>query len=128
LHNKNRVINKDYRIVKVVLQATWQQCLDQLRDELPSQQFNTCIRPLHAVVGSESLTLFAPNRFVQDWVKEKFQLRISELVQRLSGLQRVQIQVEVGNSSPASAGVSTILGNAPIVENSPTTLVRRLIP
>ncbi|HBT57488.1 MAG TPA: hypothetical protein DEA92_10220, partial [Pseudomonas sp.] len=26
--------------------ALWQQCIDFLRDELPSQQFNTWIRPL----------------------------------------------------------------------------------
>ena len=26
----------------------WQQCLEQLENELPEQQFNTWIRPLHA--------------------------------------------------------------------------------
>jgi len=104
--------------VNVVLQATWQQCLDHLRDELPSQQFNTWIRPLQAEVGSESLILFAPNRFVQDWVREKFQLRISELVQRLSGLQGVEVQVEVGKSPAQLATANRTQASAPLAELS----------
>jgi len=53
------------------LQGTlWQQCLSQLENELPEQQFNTWIRPLHAIEKAESLTLLAPNRFVLDWVNE----------------------------------------------------------
>jgi chromosomal replication initiator protein len=82
--------------VKVVLLATWQRCVDHLRDELPSQQFNTWIRPLHAEMSADGLTLFAPNRFVQDWVKDKFYSRICELVQRQDGSENLGVFVEVG--------------------------------
>ncbi len=62
-------------------------CVDCLQEELPSQQFNTWIRPLKAEVskdrGSERLQLFAPNRFVKEWVVDKFLERISELVAEL---------------------------------------------
>ncbi|WP_410965654.1 DnaA N-terminal domain-containing protein, partial [Salmonella sp. SAL4454] len=42
----------------------WQQCVDLLRDELPSQQFNTWIRPLQVEAEGDELRVYAPNRFV----------------------------------------------------------------
>ena len=89
--------------MKVVLQSTWQQCVEHLRDELPSQQFNTWIRPLQAEASEDSLTLFAPNRFVQDWVKDKFYSRICELIFNQSGA-RVDVNVEVGAGASVSSG------------------------
>lgn len=65
----------------------WQRCLAQLQSELPAQQFNTWIRPLR-VDQSDSATglrLLAPNRFVLDWVTEKFLGRIQELVSEQGG-------------------------------------------
>tara|TARA_R110002072_G_scaffold269868_3_gene429557 strand:- start:105924 stop:107552 length:1629 start_codon:yes stop_codon:yes gene_type:complete len=85
--------------VKVVVLATWQQCIDHLKDELPSQQFNTWIRPLRAEPAPGGLILFAPNRFVQGWVREKFQGRISELLQHLNGGATVGVNVEVGEAA-----------------------------
>ena len=61
-------------------QAVWQQCLACLQDELPSQQYNTWIRPLKVNEAGGVLQLLAPNRFVQDWVKDKYFSRIRELV------------------------------------------------
>ncbi len=64
--------------------SLWHQCLDRLQEELPSQQFNMWIRPLQAEVDGVQLRLLAPNRFVLDWVNEKFMQRISELMKELS--------------------------------------------
>ncbi|WP_454252262.1 chromosomal replication initiator protein DnaA [Pseudomonas sp. Marseille-Q7302] len=58
----------------------WQRCVDVLRDELPSQQFNTWIRPLQVEAEGDELRVFAPNRFVLDWVNEKYLSRILELL------------------------------------------------
>jgi len=58
----------------------WEKCLDSLQDEFPSQQFNTWIRPLQAEYGDNKLVLLAPNRFVLDWIIEKFLDRIKQLV------------------------------------------------
>lgn len=80
-----------------MLLATWQRCVDHLRDELPSQQFNTWIRPLQAEASQEGLTLRAPNRFVQEWVKDKFYARISELVHRHTDGEQIGIFLEVGS-------------------------------
>lgn len=82
----------------------WRKCLDQLEDELSAQQFNTWIRPLQAVADGQTLRLFAPNRFVMDWVRERFLSRIAELAgqfgQASDGVA-VEIQVGAGARAPA---------------------------
>ncbi len=107
-------------------QATWQQCVDNLRDELPSQQFNTWIRPLQAESSPNGLTLFAPNRFVQDWVKDKFYSRICELVRRHGGNEALDVSVEVGagrqqaqsHSSHSHSASSTEGGSGGVVTST----------
>ncbi|MEX0965104.1 MAG: chromosomal replication initiator protein DnaA [Pseudohongiellaceae bacterium] len=80
--------------------AIWQECIDCLRAELPSQQFNTWIRPLHAELNAAVLYVFAPNRFILDWVKGKFLSRIEEIV-RGAVEESVKIQLEVFTGDPA---------------------------
>ncbi|MCJ8320097.1 MAG: chromosomal replication initiator protein DnaA [Colwellia sp.] len=58
----------------------WQRCLSVLQEELPAQQFSMWIRPLQCVVDNNIMTLYAPNRFVLDWVRDKYVNRINELV------------------------------------------------
>jgi chromosomal replication initiator protein len=68
------------------MHSLWQSCLARLEKELPAQQFNTWIRPLSAASGgSESLRLVAPNRFVLQWVKDRFLARIAALAAEQSG-------------------------------------------
>ncbi|MGY8785439.1 MAG: chromosomal replication initiator protein DnaA [Pseudomonadales bacterium] len=72
----------------------WQECIDCLKAELPSQQFNTWIRPLHVELDSSVLRIFAPNRFILDWVKGKFLPRIAEILTD-SGEASLEIRLEV---------------------------------
>lgn len=60
----------------------WQDCLDQFKQELSPQQFNTWIRPIQFESTNDSIRLIAPNRFVQQWVKEKFLARIEQLAEK----------------------------------------------
>ncbi|WP_332822054.1 chromosomal replication initiator protein DnaA [Pseudomonas sp.] len=65
----------------------WQQCVELLRDELPAQQFNTWIRPLQVEAAGDELRVYAPNRFVLDWVNEKYLTRLLELLaERTNGM------------------------------------------
>ena len=84
-------------------QAVWQQCLACLQDELPSQQFNTWIRPLKVNVEGRVIQLLAPNRFVQDWVRDKYFSRIRELVADYAtdATQGVELIVGTSSSNPA---------------------------
>ncbi|MFK5893823.1 MAG: DnaA N-terminal domain-containing protein, partial [Pseudomonadota bacterium] len=51
---------------------TWERCLDYLKIEIPQQEFNTWLRPLQSDVSNNVLTLYAPNKFVVDWVNKKY--------------------------------------------------------
>ncbi len=82
--------------------SMWQQCNHLLQDELPSQQFNTWIRPLQAEVHGQQIRLFAPNRFVKDWVKNKYLSRILEITSELSGDQSVDVSLEIGDQQPVA--------------------------
>ncbi|HEY3487374.1 MAG TPA: chromosomal replication initiator protein DnaA, partial [Gammaproteobacteria bacterium] len=74
----------------------WSLCLEKLEAELSEQQLNTWIRPLQAEVDNGTLRLFAPNRFVLDWVKDNFYERIGQLVQQLQGIDKNQVIIEIG--------------------------------
>src|SRR5215831_14457817 len=63
----------------------WANCLDAFKHELTPQQFNTWIRPLRLEFSGDGLLLIAPNRFVLQWVKERFAARIEELTAMAMG-------------------------------------------
>ena len=76
----------------------WGKCLDVLEGELPSQHFNNWIRPLQVLEQDELLRLFAPNRFVLDWVNEHLLDRILEAVTRLGDGKTWRVVMEIGSS------------------------------
>jgi chromosomal replication initiator protein len=76
----------------------WEKCLNSLESEFPSQQFNTWIRPLQAVYTEGKLVLLAPNRFVLDWISERFLTRINELVKHFCDPDEPpSVQLEIGS-------------------------------
>lgn len=75
----------------------WQKCLEQLENQLNAQQFNTWIRPLQAVEDADALRLLAPNRFVLDWVNEKFSANIEQVVAEVSGGTMQRVIFEIGS-------------------------------
>lgn len=88
----------------IAMQPTvWKRCLERLEEELSAQQFNTWIRPLQAVQGNREICLLAPNRFVMDWVRDQFMVRIAELVgQYQDSGNSLGVRVEVGSRRVAS--------------------------
>lgn len=115
----------------------WQQCLNRLQDELPSAEFSMWIRPLQAELEDNTLTLFAPNRFVLDWVRDKYLLRINGLLSEFCGSNCPQMKFEVGkrrtpvnlmasssNSAPASQS-SAAPDKAPIQTHTMPSWIER---
>ncbi len=94
-------------------EAVWQKCVNRLRDELPSQQFNTWIRPLQASADDHLLTLFAPNRFIKDFVADKYSERICELVREFQPDNSLDIALEIGASNVADEAASTSMRTVP---------------
>ena len=61
----------------------WSICLGRFKQELSAQQFNTWIKPLQFEVDRDALRLLAPNRFVQQWVKDRFLRKIELLAEEM---------------------------------------------
>jgi chromosomal replication initiator protein len=77
--------------------------LNRLENELPEQQFNTWIRPLHAIEEGDSLRLLAPNRFVLDWVRDHYIDSISATVTGMADPASPRVQLEIGTSNRPKA-------------------------
>ena len=70
------------QIGKNSMEDFWLTCLSQFEKDLPSQQFNTWIRPLRIDLTEAQpgeFRLCAPNRFVLQWVKERFVPKIETM-------------------------------------------------
>lgn len=65
------------------MEEFWPTCLSRFEKELSAQQFNTWIKPLEMEVGENAIRLLAPNKFVQQWVKDKFWSKIEEVAAEL---------------------------------------------
>ncbi len=82
----------------------WNRCIQKLESEIPTQQFNTWIRPLQAVENGSELRLLAPNRFVLDWVKEHFIDKIeAALPQHAGGVHHVVLEVGTRREGTSAA-------------------------
>ena len=96
------------------MSATWERCLDHLELDLTPEQFNTWIRPLHAVEDGSILRLLAPNHFVSDSVKRHFLDRIRKVVGRCE-FDATNVTVQVGSREPSSPadGATDLTGATP---------------
>jgi chromosomal replication initiator protein len=91
----------------------WQSCVEEFRRDLTEQQFSTWIRPLRVDGNGEVLTLLAPNRFVLQWVKERFLDRVVARAADYFG-QRVDVALEVDpGASPRAAPAPAPAGESP---------------
>ena len=67
------------------MDAAWPRCLERLEAELPAEEIHAWLRPLQAQASADGLTLFAPNAFVVDRVREHYLARIRELMVHFVG-------------------------------------------
>lgn len=108
------------------MNSFWRYCLARFEKELPAQQFRTWIRPLKFDVEGDVLTLVAPNRFVLQWIRDKFFERIQELA--ASHFNRpVEIKLLLAEKSPAPH-VQTPLSVEPSSSKPSTRDISRLNP
>ncbi|ASD68843.1 chromosomal replication initiator protein DnaA [Pseudoalteromonas piscicida] len=98
--------------------SVWQSCLYVLQDELPSQQFSMWVRPLQAESTDDTLTIYAPNRFVLDWVREKYLHRINELLIEICGDEAPELHFDVGSKPVLATQPSVSNGKATSVDHA----------
>lgn len=95
----------------------WSACLNQFEKELPAQQFKTWIKPLKFDADQDPLRLLAPNRFVMQWVKDKFLSRIEEIA--VSYFDRpVNIVLALSENDPDKSAPVSIPSAAPVKTQS----------
>ena len=104
------------RTRKSSVSKLWSSCVVQLESELPTQQFNMWIRPLQAEEGEGRLTLFAPNRFVRDWVSEKFSARIIDVIREIDPNCRHDLDVTIGSKRASSVSGRVVNSGQPSVQ------------
>jgi chromosomal replication initiator protein len=99
-----------------------------LERELSAQQFNTWIRPLQAINDAQALRLLAPNRFVMQWVKDRFMERIAELATQYSGTTSLTVSVEVGEHERTVSGGGRVVPSGAQVATKLGPVIGRLNP
>jgi len=83
------------------MDGLWNHCLKHFEKELPPQQFRTWIQPLQAASQGRLLTITAPNRFVLQWVKDRF-LPVIEQLAREAATDRVEVVLQLASRSQAT--------------------------
>ncbi len=81
--------------------SLWQQCIGRLQDELSAQQFSMWIRPLQAEMDGDTLVLYAPNRFVLDWVRDKYINIINQFFTEQMGNDAPKLRFDIGSRPSA---------------------------
>lgn len=97
-------------------EAIWSHCKSRLQDELTTQQFNTWIRPLRASLRAQVLHLSAPNRFICDFVTDKYATRIHALLRESDA---AVLTLHIGITAPQAANGANQKTQAPPVVQGP---------
>ena len=89
-----------------VINDFWSYCLTSFQEELPAQQFNSWIRSLRIELEAPGrFRLLAPNRFVLQWVRERYLARIEDLLRQFH---------------PDAASITLSLDENPLAVSAPT--------
>ncbi|MCB6182962.1 chromosomal replication initiator protein DnaA [Leeia sp. TBRC 13508] len=92
----------------------WSSCLAVFESELTPQQFNTWIKPLSIEDAEDGFRLLVPNRFVLNWVKDKFLGRIASLAQEYFEAPReIELVVAVAKKTAAKPEATESNGKKP---------------
>lgn len=97
------------KIGVIVLEEVWKKCTARLEEELPRQQFSMWIQPLqpNATNDGAKLVLLAPNKFIVDWVRDKYLASIKEIFADVFDGPMPSIEVMVGDSRTSQHSVSS---------------------
>jgi len=89
------------------MQDLWQNCVEQLAQELPEQQFNTWIKPLQATFSSDfsKVTVLVGNRFKLDWIRTQYSKKLASILSTLYG-QNISVELAL---SPKEAVSKTLI-------------------
>lgn len=94
------------------MNINWEACLDTLKHELSSDQFNMWLKPLKAHFDGSALQLYAGNRFILDWVRDEYFDLISNTLRQLYGQDAPMLELKVGKPPTSQQLQQSSLGHA----------------
>ena len=99
------------------MHPAWPLSLARLESELSAEDFHTWIKPLQCTAQGEGLALYAPNAFVVDTVRERYLVRLVELLRHYADNGALAVRLEVGALAraepPKPAGSSAGVARPP---------------
>ena len=121
VHRAHRSLIDHRHLVIPYMNTFWSHCLSQFEKELPNQQFITWIKPLSVKQnGSTGLTVIAPNRFVLQWIRDKFFSRLQSLADEHFGVP-ISIDLLLMDQAAATNARNVLAPLTPAVSNPPAT-------
>jgi len=82
----------------------WKQCIAFLEGELTTAEYNTWILPLQAEVEERQIRLYAPNRFVLNWVRQHYEKKIAQICAQVSAGRIETVLFEIGSLKKGQSG------------------------
>jgi chromosomal replication initiator protein len=77
--------------------TVWEQCVSFLKGDLTVAEYNTWILPLQAVEEGGHMRVYAPNRFVKEWVRQHYEQRIRDICADLSKGRIAAVALDIGS-------------------------------
>lgn len=86
--------------------SIWQNCLLQIQDKIPADDFKIWLYPLQADVTANSILLYASNAFVQKWVIDNYLPLITDIAQQTSANPNLTVSIIEGIKPEAPKAVA----------------------
>ena len=80
------------------MEKFWSTCLNRFEQELSAQQFNTWIKPLQTEFDDNLLRILAPNKFVLQWIKDRFLGKIEAIASEILP-QNILIELSISKKT-----------------------------
>lgn len=100
-------------MVSPVIESLWEKCASHLQSEISDQEYNTWIRPLQYEEEPHLIRLLAPNRFVLDWINDRFLQRIQDVLKEVADEPAPQVVLEIGTRTTTSQAATTAIKTNP---------------
>ena len=86
--------------------SLWQNCLLQIQDKIPADDFKIWLYPLQSDVTANSILLYASNAFVQKWVIDNYLPLITDIAQQTSANPNLTVSIIEGIKPEAPKAVA----------------------
>lgn len=96
----------------------WDNCLAHIQGDISPQQYNTWIKPLDGKLDDGILTIYAPNRFVLKWVKDRFLTRVEDYATQ-QGYEDLEIKMAISSVKQRPIPKKPILTEKKQVNSAP---------